>query len=119
MSLLIKGLGDFSTLEIDSILLELLVSVPRIKTKGMDNMKADVGIKSDKATMQVEVPCQYISEPHGRLIDADELIAKLRYYYPSITFGKYNISLKDVVNEVESMIKTAPTIIEAEDNNGR
>ena len=66
--------------------------------------------KRDSNCPLIELPKQ-----HGRLIDADELIKKLRNYHPTITFGDHTIALRAVVEDCEEIIKQLPTVIEAED----
>lgn len=62
-------------------------------------------IRKDKAKA-VEVPT-----PHGRLIDADELIAELH----RLTLGENSLYERFFIDGVYAVIDTAPTVIEAED----
>ena len=60
-------------------------------------------------------PLSELPKTHGRLIDSDELIQKLRNYHPTITFMDKTYNLRAVVNDVEEIISKLPTIVAAED----
>lgn len=66
-----------------------------------------------------DCPIIELPKKHGRLIDADELIQKLRNYHPTITFMDKTYNLRAVINDVEEIISKLQTIIEAEEPNGR
>ena len=55
-----------------------------------------------------DCPCKEVPTPHGRLIDADELIKHDHQHYEHLS-DEFYITVRDIEN--------APTVIEAEEGN--
>lgn len=62
-------------------------------------------------TRHVCCPLSEISSPHGRLIDATELLRQSELYLSTMSNEFFKVSIKHIIKEI---VSNTPTVVEAE-----